>query len=102
MPILLTPMALNAQQQAFAIVDVRGGLEYWMGHVPGARRLSRQRILKEIPQDRAIALTCLSGTRSAMVAHWLVAQGYTQVHNLSGGLLAWQQAGYPVRWGYRP
>jgi rhodanese-related sulfurtransferase len=84
------------------VVDVRGILEYWMGHIAGAKRMSRDRILKEIPKDQAIAITCLSGHRSDMAAQWLVSEGYSKVHSLQGGLLAWQSAGYPVHRGNQP
>jgi rhodanese-related sulfurtransferase len=100
-PTLLTPAELKSRQNQLLIVDVRGGLEYWMGHIPGAQRLSRQRILQDIAKDRAIAITCLSGHRSAITAQWLVSQGYRQVYNLQGGLLAWQSAGYAVQRGNR-
>jgi rhodanese-related sulfurtransferase len=98
-PILLTPNQLRSRQDQLLVIDVRGWLEYVMGHVPGAQRISRDRLLKAIPKDRAIVLTCLSGHRSAMAAQWFIDQGYRQVHNLKGGLLAWQSAGYPVQRG---
>jgi rhodanese-related sulfurtransferase len=101
-PILLTPNQLKSRQKQLVIIDVRGLLEYWMGHIPGAQRLSQNRILKDIPNDQAIAITCLSGHRSAIVAQWLVTQGYRQVYNLQGGLMAWQSAGYLVQRGNRP
>ncbi len=100
-PTLLAPTQFQSRQKEFLVIDVRGWLEYWMGHVPGAQRMSRNRILKTVPQDRAIALTCLSGHRSAMAAQWLVGQGYRQVFNLKGGLLGWQCAGYAVQRGSR-
>lgn len=101
-PVSLSPTQLNSRQNQLFLIDVRGWLEYWMGHVSGAQRFSRDRILKEIPKDRAIAITCLSGHRSDMAAQWLVAQGYSKVHSLKGGLLAWQSAGYSVHRGNRP
>lgn len=101
-PVLLTSAQLKARQNQLLIIDVRGWLEYWMGHIPGAQRLSQSRILKTIPQDRAIAVTCLSGHRSAIAAQYLVSQGYRQVYNLQGGLLAWQGEGYGVHRGSRP
>jgi thiosulfate sulfurtransferase len=100
-PVLLTPMELKSRQQQLLVIDVRGWLEYVMGHVPGAQRLSRDRILKTISKDQPIAITCLSGHRSAIVAQALVTQGYRQVYNLQGGLLAWQSAGYSVQRGDR-
>lgn len=101
-PILLTSAQLKSRQNQLEIIDVRGGLEYWMGHIPGAKRMSRNQILQEIPKDQAIAITCLSGHRSAIAAQWLVSQGYRQVYNLQGGLLAWQGAGYDLQRGSRP
>ncbi len=100
-PVLLTPIQLKSRQQQLLLIDVRGWLEYVMGHVPGAQRLSRDRILKTIAKDQPIAITCLSGHRSAIAAQELVTQGYRQVYNLQGGLLAWQSAGYSVQRGDR-
>jgi thiosulfate sulfurtransferase len=77
-------------------------LEYLMGHIPGAQRFSRSRILKDIPKNQAIAVACLSGHRSLPVAQWLVGQGYPQVYNLQGGLMAWKSQGYPTKMGNQP
>ena len=101
-PASLSPSQLKSRQNQLIVVDVRGWLEYLIGHIAGAKKMSRDRILKEIPKDQAIAITCLSGYRSDMAAHWLVAQGYSKVHCLKGGLLAWQSAGYSVHRGNRP
>jgi thiosulfate sulfurtransferase len=100
-PSPLTPDQLHSLQDQLLVIDVRGWLEYWMSHIAGAQRFSRDRILKEIPKDQAIAITCLSGHRSDMAAQWLVTQGYSKVHSLKGGLLAWQSSGYPVHRGNR-
>ncbi len=101
-PVSLTPSQLQSRQDQLLVVDIRGWFEYWIRHISGAQRFSHDRILKEIPKDRAIALTCLSGHRSTLAAQRLVAQGYSQVYNLQGGLLAWQGAGYAVQRGFRP
>lgn len=100
-PIPLTPAQLKSRQDQLLVIDVRGLLEYWLGHIAGAQRFSRARILKEIAKDRAIAITCLSGHRSDLAAKWLVAEGYSHVYSLKGGLLAWQGAGYAVHRGNR-
>lgn len=98
----LTSSQLQSRQNQLLVVDVRGWLEYFIGHIAGAQRFSRDRILKEIPKNQAIAITCLSGHRSDMAAQWLVAQGFSKVYNLKGGLLAWKSAGYDVHRGNRP
>jgi rhodanese-related sulfurtransferase len=100
-PTLLAPTQFQFSQKEFLVIDVRGWLEYWLGHVPGAQSMSRGRILKTVPKDQAIVLTCLSGHRSAMAAQWLIGKGYIQVFNLKGGLLGWQSAGYGVQRGIR-
>lgn len=98
-PILLTPAQFKSRQDQLLVVDVRGWFEYWMGHIPGAQRMNQNRILKTISKDQAIAVTCLSGHRSAIAAQWLVSQGYQQVYNLQGGIMAWQQMGDPLQRG---
>ncbi len=98
-PTSLDPTQFKKLEDQLLIIDVRGWLEYMIGHIPGAHRFSRAHILRNIPKDQAIALTCLSGHRSAIAAQWLVSQGYRQVYNLNGGILAWQQMGYTIQRG---
>ncbi|MBE9182335.1 rhodanese-like domain-containing protein [Oculatella sp. LEGE 06141] len=101
-PISLTPAQFESRQNQLLVVDVRGWFEYWMGHIPGSQRMKQNHILKSIPKDKPIAVTCLSGHRSAIAAQWLVSQGYQHVYNLQGGLMAWQGAGYIVQRGNQP
>jgi hydroxyacylglutathione hydrolase len=101
-PVVLTADQLQFQKAQLIVIDVRGWLEYVMGHIPGAQRLNYKRILKEIPEDQPIIVTCLSGHRSLFVAQSLVQQGYHHVHNLQGGVIAWQQSGYHLQFGTRP
>jgi rhodanese-related sulfurtransferase len=93
---------LQSRQTELSIVDARSWLEYLTGHIPGAQIFDRDRVLADIPKDRPIAVACLSGHRSVPVAQWLVDQGYAQVYNLQGGLMAWKNAGYPVKGGNQP
>ena len=54
--------------------------------------------VNEYPADKTakIVLYCRSGRMSAIVAQELVKAGYTNVWNLDGGMVAWEQAGYPL------
>jgi rhodanese-related sulfurtransferase len=54
--------------------------------------------LGELPQERdaKLILYCRSGSMSAIAAEVLVGLGYTNVWNLDGGMIAWEQAGYPL------
>ncbi len=104
-PIQATPISahlLHTRQQQLLLIDVRSWLEYLFGHIPGARHLSLNRLLREVPKEQAIAVNCLSGHRSAIAAQWLIQRGYQQVYDLQGGVLAWQQAGYPLKRGWQP
>jgi rhodanese-related sulfurtransferase len=53
--------------------------------------------LDAFPQrDAKIVVYCRSGATSAKAAAELVRLGYTNVWNLKGGMIAWQEAGYPL------
>ena len=93
-----TVASIKEQPDVF-VLDVREIDEYTAGHIPGVTLIPMNDVpsrLQEIPTDKTVILTCRSGNRSAQVTSFLQEQGYTNVHNMQGGILAWQEAGYPV------
>lgn len=53
--------------------------------------------LDKLPDMTAkIVLYCRSGRMSAMVAETLIGLGYSDIWNLSGGMVAWEQAGLKI------
>lgn len=81
------------------LLDVREQSEYDAGHIPGVKLIPTGQVasrLSEIPKDKPVIVTCRTGNRSAAVTELLREQGYTNVHNMEGGIVAWQSAGYPV------
>lgn len=54
--------------------------------------------LDKLPRDTSarIVLYCRSGRMSAIAAETLVKRGYTDVWHLAGGMIAWEEAGYPL------
>jgi rhodanese-related sulfurtransferase len=54
--------------------------------------------LNELPGDKgtAIVLYCRSDRMSTIASETLVGLGYTNVFNVDGGMVAWEQAGYRI------
>lgn len=47
-------------------------------------------------QNAKIVLYCRSGHMSQIAAEELIALGYTNIWNLKGGMVDWEQAGYKI------
>ena len=78
------------------LIDVREPDEYAAGHIPGITLIPMGEVaarLAELPRDKEIIVTCRTGNRSGQVADLLREQGFTNVHNMSGGIVAWEEAG---------
>jgi len=81
------------------LIDVREPEEYAAGHIPGVTLIPMGEVperLDEIPTDKTVITYCRSGNRSGQVMQFLQQQGYDNVHNMEGGIIAWEQAGLPV------
>jgi rhodanese-related sulfurtransferase len=86
------------------LLDLREVSEFREGHIPAARNVPlsalQDKLLElRLPKDRPIILYCRTGSRSASACSQLRKQGYAKAYNLTGGLLAWEQAGLPVAKG---
>jgi rhodanese-related sulfurtransferase len=86
-------------QGGVCLVDVRTDAEIARGHISGAMRLPLHMLplrLQELDRATPTVFYCQMGGRSAQAAGFAAAQGYTEVYNLQGGILAWGQAGAPI------
>lgn len=84
------------------LVDVREGNEFVAVRAPGAVLFPTSSFLlryEELPRDRPLHVICASGSRSAAVAAWLLRNGWSDVHDVAGGMTAWLRAGLEVRRG---
>lgn len=97
----ITPLELQrwiTKNERLTLIDVRTSREYEMEHIRGARLLPlsvlRQRS-GELPDDRPIVCICRSGARSQSACEQLARLGFTNLFNLSGGMIAWKRDGLP-------
>ena len=84
---------------AVRLLDVRARTEWDNGHIPGAEHAFLGDLLervKGVPHDAPIVTQCQGGSRSAIAASLLRANGFTNVQNLTGGFAAWRDSGEPV------
>ena len=76
----------------FQLIDVREDFEYETSNL-GGKHIPLGGILIEADQvekDKPVVLMCRSGKRSSVALYQLEQQGYTNLYNLKGGILAWQ------------
>lgn len=81
------------------VLDVREPFEYEAGHIPGVTLIPMNEVpqrLSEIPADKTVVVTCRTGNRSAQVTDYLRQQGFDNVHNMAGGIVEWENAGYEI------
>jgi rhodanese-related sulfurtransferase len=88
-------------QPGTLVLDVREEAEFAAGHLPRARHIPLKDLKARLPdlakfKDKPVIVTCHSGARSGSACRMLRQAGFTQVHNLKGGVPAWQQASLPV------
>ncbi len=77
----------------FQLIDVREDFEYQTSNL-GGELIPLGGILIEtdkIAKDKEVVIMCRSGKRSAAAVMQLEAQGFTNLYNLYGGILAWQE-----------
>lgn len=90
------------EQPGLSIIDVRELNEWQEVHIPGALHRPKNQLPETIATDipdksQPIYLHCRSGIRSMQAAEQLSALGYQHVYSVDGGIVAWEEAGYPVR-----
>ena len=82
------------------LIDVREQHEWDAGRMPDAQLIPMGHIpsrLGDLPRDRKIIFTCRTGNRSGTIKDYMIEEhGYADVHNLLGGIVAWQLEGLPV------
>lgn len=90
---------MSRSDPGLAIVDVRTGMEFRRGHIPGAVSVPLHALPFRLgalagTRDREVVLICFSGHRSRLAGLLLRLAGFDRVTNLAGGMAAWRARGY--------
>ena len=81
------------------ILDVRTADEWNQGHIPGSVLIPLDQLadrLAEVPRNRDVVVVCRTGVRSAEGVATFQQAGFTRAVSMTGGMTAWQAAGYPT------
>ncbi len=83
------------------VVDLRSMADFAKGHIINATNIPMTSLKTQMGQlekykQRPIILSCNSGAQSAAACRLLRSNGFEQVYNLKGGLMAWQNSKLPV------
>ena len=76
------------------VIDVREQSELDIASLPDVRHIPMGEIparLSELDPHQEIVVMCRSGGRSMQVAQFLARNGFENVANLTGGILAWSR-----------
>ncbi|MDD4978646.1 MAG: rhodanese-like domain-containing protein [Gallionella sp.] len=97
----ITVVELQAllQSKPPKLVDVRTDAEVARGKIPQGDSVPLHLIpmrINELDKQATTVFYCQMGGRSAQAAAFAVANGFTDVYNLQGGITAWAHAGLPI------
>src|SRR5690606_33700035 len=89
----------NVGNDEVQIIDVRGGNEFKISRVPGAKHVFFGTLpanLDEIPNDKSVIRHCQSGDRATIAYSILRRNGFDNIKNYPGGMQEWQEKAVPV------
>jgi len=77
----------------FQLIDVRETFEYEVSNLDGENIPLASVLLEKdkISKDKPVIIHCRSGKRSAQAIMLLEKEGYDNLSNLVGGILAWKE-----------
>lgn len=83
------------------LLDVREDKELSDGTINGAKHITLGSLGTRITElqsakDKPILVYCRSGNRSGIACQQLTKEGFSDVHNLAGGIVGWQSANLPT------
>lgn len=101
-----TQATLLINRENAQLIDIREPNEYVSGHLCDSRNIPSESLAEragELAQfkDTPLILVCQSGARASSACSTLAKLGFSRVHSLEGGTVAWVEAGLPLKKGTR-
>ncbi len=89
------------------VLDVRESDEWDEGHIAGAHQMAYTHLVPqitfpaqidklELDKEQSVAVTCATGKRSSTAISILLRNGYKHLYNVTGGMEAWEKAGFEM------
>ncbi len=83
------------------ILDVREATDFNNGHIKNAKNIPLTSLKSQLDslvkdKNRPVLAYCRSGNVSGKACRILKNSGFSNVHNLAGGILNWQEANLPL------
>ncbi len=81
----------------YVVIDVRRADEFSgeLGHIKGAKLVTLgselHQFLETAPKDKNYLFVCRSGARSTQASLLAASKGFTQVANMAGGMIHWNE-----------
>jgi rhodanese-related sulfurtransferase len=98
-PAELQAWLTDAGREPPLVLDVREDWEVQLASLAGAIHIPMSALparAGELDPERSVVCLCHHGVRSMRVAAFLKQQGFTKVHNLTGGIDAWSRSVDPA------
>ena len=107
----IAPHAFHAARGEAVLIDVREPAEFETGHIPGSINIPRGVLEFQVDahpavakvsdpalshKERSVVVVCRTGGRAALSAVNLHRLGFADVRSITGGVLAWREAGLPL------
>lgn len=88
------------RKENFLLIDVREQGEWDQGYIDGAELMPLSCFQTDFEKlkdpNQEIIIQCRSGKRSMDACQFLLGEGFSNLANLTGGIMAWESQGYKI------
>lgn len=85
------------------LIDVRTPEEWVseLGHIDGSELKTLgeefEKYIQDLDKEKEAVIVCRSGKRSAGATMYMREQGFTNIYNMTGGMIAWNEKTFPTK-----